>query len=150
MDFSEPVTGFDETDLDLSASTAGGTLTGTVTGSGASYTVTVEGMTTTGDVVLDVPAGAAVDGAGNGNDASTSVDNAVTWVDDEDPAPDAIDPTVTVEQRLGQADPTTVAPVRFSITFSEPVVGFDVTDISVSEPSLETVFIDLTGKDLRE
>ncbi len=28
--------------------------------------------------------------------------------------------------------------------------GFDVTDISVAEPSLETVFINLTGKDLRE
>ena len=28
--------------------------------------------------------------------------------------------------------------------------GFDVTDISVSEPSLETVFINLTGKELRE
>jgi ABC-2 type transport system ATP-binding protein len=28
--------------------------------------------------------------------------------------------------------------------------GFDVTDISASEPSLETVFINLTGKELRE
>ena len=28
--------------------------------------------------------------------------------------------------------------------------GFPVTDISVSEPTLETVFITLTGKDLRE
>jgi ABC-2 type transport system ATP-binding protein len=28
--------------------------------------------------------------------------------------------------------------------------GFDVTDISAAEPSLETVFINLTGKDLRE
>jgi len=28
--------------------------------------------------------------------------------------------------------------------------GFDVTDLSVAEPSLETVFINLTGKDLRE
>jgi len=28
--------------------------------------------------------------------------------------------------------------------------GFDVSDVSVSEPSLETVFINLTGKDLRE
>jgi ABC-2 type transport system ATP-binding protein len=28
--------------------------------------------------------------------------------------------------------------------------GFDVLDLSVSEPSLETVFISLTGKDLRE
>jgi ABC-2 type transport system ATP-binding protein len=28
--------------------------------------------------------------------------------------------------------------------------GFRVTDLSISEPTLETVFIDLTGKDLRE
>ena len=28
--------------------------------------------------------------------------------------------------------------------------GFDVVDLSVSEPSLETVFINLTGKELRE
>jgi ABC-2 type transport system ATP-binding protein len=28
--------------------------------------------------------------------------------------------------------------------------GFQVTDLSISEPTLETVFIDLTGKDLRE
>jgi ABC-2 type transport system ATP-binding protein len=28
--------------------------------------------------------------------------------------------------------------------------GFDVTDLSLTEPTLETVFIDLTGKDLRE
>jgi hypothetical protein len=28
--------------------------------------------------------------------------------------------------------------------------GFDVTDLSITEPTLETVFIDLTGKDLRE
>ena len=29
-------------------------------------------------------------------------------------------------------------------------VGIDVTDLSVSEPTLETVFLNLTGKDLRE
>ncbi|MEX2100778.1 MAG: ATP-binding cassette domain-containing protein [Acidimicrobiia bacterium] len=28
--------------------------------------------------------------------------------------------------------------------------GFEITDVSVAEPSLETVFINLTGKDLRE
>jgi ABC-2 type transport system ATP-binding protein len=28
--------------------------------------------------------------------------------------------------------------------------GYAVSDVSVSEPTLETVFIDLTGKDLRE
>ena len=28
--------------------------------------------------------------------------------------------------------------------------GFTVTDLSITEPTLETVFINLTGKDLRE
>jgi len=28
--------------------------------------------------------------------------------------------------------------------------GFEVSDLSVTEPTLETVFINLTGKDLRE
>jgi ABC-2 type transport system ATP-binding protein len=28
--------------------------------------------------------------------------------------------------------------------------GFNITDLSVAEPTLETVFINLTGKDLRE
>ena len=28
--------------------------------------------------------------------------------------------------------------------------GFDLVDLSISEPSLETVFINLTGKELRE
>jgi len=31
-----------------------------------------------------------------------------------------------------------------------PVHGFTVRDLSVDEPTLETVFINLTGKDLRE
>jgi ABC-2 type transport system ATP-binding protein len=29
-------------------------------------------------------------------------------------------------------------------------IGIEITDLSVSEPTLETVFINLTGKDLRE
>ena len=28
--------------------------------------------------------------------------------------------------------------------------GFDLVDLSISEPSLETVFISLTGKELRD
>jgi ABC-2 type transport system ATP-binding protein len=28
--------------------------------------------------------------------------------------------------------------------------GFDLNDVSVSEPSLETVFINLTGRELRD
>jgi ABC-2 type transport system ATP-binding protein len=59
-------------------------------------------------------------------------------------------------QRVDRVDGT----VRVSVRGSEGVLpavfnaaerrGFDVTDLSVAEPSLETVFINLTGKDLRE
>ena len=33
-------------------------------------------------------------------------------------------PTVTINQASGQADPTTVSPINFTATFSEPVTGF--------------------------
>jgi prepilin-type N-terminal cleavage/methylation domain-containing protein len=86
--FSEPVSGFTAADLSFAGSTSGGTKSGVVTGSGATYNVAVTGMTGNGTVVLSVPAGAATDGAGNGNSASTSVDNVVTL--------DTTVPTVTL------------------------------------------------------
>ena len=54
-----------------------------------------------------------------------------------------VDSTVVLEVRGLQG----VIPRVFGAAES---AGFDVTDISVSEPSLETVFINLTGKELRE
>ena len=44
---------------------------------------------------------------------------------------DKTSPTVTVEQKSSQADPTNVVPIRFTVTFSEPVTGFDdATDLT--------------------
>jgi autotransporter-associated beta strand protein len=40
-------------------------------------------------------------------------------------------PTVTIDQHLGQADPTNVATVAFDVHFSVPVTGFDSTDVSL-------------------
>ncbi len=37
-----------------------------------------------------------------------------------------------------------------SVVNAAEAAGFDIVDLSVAEPSLETVFIDLTGKELRE
>ena len=56
---------------------------------------------------------------------------------------DRVDSTVRVAVRGAQG----VLPAVFSAAERR---GFDVTDLSVAEPSLETVFINLTGKDLRE
>src|SRR5262249_54745854 len=61
------------------SSTVGGTLQAAVSGSGADYTVTVTGMFGAGQVIATIPAGAAVDAAGNPSSASTSTDNAVTY-----------------------------------------------------------------------
>jgi ABC-2 type transport system ATP-binding protein len=54
-----------------------------------------------------------------------------------------VDSTVLVEVRATQG----VLPVVFTVAERH---GFDVSDLSVTEPTLETVFINLTGKDLRE
>ncbi|MEO5888074.1 MAG: ExeM/NucH family extracellular endonuclease, partial [Anaerolineales bacterium] len=74
--FSEPVTGFSNSDVTLSG-TAGAT-TAVVTGGPATYNVAVSGMTSNGTVTASIPANAATDAAGNGNTASTSTDNTVT------------------------------------------------------------------------
>src|SRR5204863_6036117 len=69
--FSAPVTGFQNTDVSLSGTTVGGSLTVAVGGSGANYTVSVSGMTGTGTIVVSIPAGAALDAVNNLSLAST-------------------------------------------------------------------------------
>lgn len=78
--FDEAVSAFDGTMVDLSASTAPGTLVATVSGTGPTYTVTVTGMTGSGDVIASIPANATTDLAGNFNTVSTSTDNVVEFV----------------------------------------------------------------------
>ncbi|MEG4916550.1 DUF4347 domain-containing protein, partial [Microcoleus sp. B7-D4] len=120
--FSEPVTGFDAADIDLSG-TAGAT-TATVTGSGANYNVAVSGMTAVGSAIGIVKAGGVTDIAGNTNTASTSTDNIVTY--------DNIAPTVTIDRATEQTDPTATSPINYTVTFSEPVTGFDAADIDLT------------------
>ena len=54
-----------------------------------------------------------------------------------------VDSTVVVEVQAQQG----VLPIVFSVAERH---GFEVSDLSITEPTLETVFINLTGKDLRE
>ncbi len=122
--FTPPVTGFTSADVNLAASSALGTLVAAVSGSGASYTVTVTGMTGNGTIVASIPAGAAQDGDGDVNTASSTIDNTVTWVD--------LAPTVTINQGLGQADPTSTSPVQFTVVFNETVTGFTGADVDLA------------------
>jgi hypothetical protein len=120
--FSEPVTGFTGSDVSFTGSTAGGTLVAAVSGSGEDYTVSVSGMTGSGNVVVSIPAAAAVDADNNPTLASTSTDNTVKY---QSPPP-----SVTINQATGQPDPTTGGPITFTVVFSKPVTGFTSSDVA--------------------
>jgi cysteine-rich repeat protein len=79
VSFNQPVTGFTASDIDFTGSTVGGTLAASLGGSGPDYTVSVTGMTTTGNVVVSIPEGAATNFAGTPTLASSSMDSAVAF-----------------------------------------------------------------------
>ncbi len=112
FDFSSPVTGFTATDVAVSRGTRG-TL---VTVNPSQYTMDVT-PTGTGLVRISVPFGAAVDADGLSNYAAA---DAFIY--------DTVDPTVVVSATASSfSEPT---PVIF--TFSEPIIGFDAADITVT------------------
>jgi len=78
--FAEAVSDFSNADVTFGG-TAGGTKTASVTDAGdhRTFDVAVSGMTTSGTVITSIGADKAHDAAGNGNYASTSADNTVTW-----------------------------------------------------------------------
>src|SRR5204863_290973 len=41
-------------------------------------------------------------------------------------------PSVTINQKVGQADPTNSSPIDFTVTFSESVTGFTASSVSLS------------------
>jgi hypothetical protein len=122
------VTGFTGVDVTLGG-TAGAT-TATVTenapNDGTTYNVAVSGMTGNGTVIATIGSNKANDGAGNGNTASTSTDNTVTYN-----GIDNTPPTVTINQASGQGDPTATSPINFTVVFSEPVTGFTGADVTL-------------------
>ncbi len=119
--FSEPVTGFAATDVTVSGTTGANAVS--LTGAGTSYNVSVTGMINPGVVSISIPAGVAVDVVGNGNTASTSTDNTVTYVPS---------PTVTINQASGQLDPALTQPINFTAVFSKPVDGFTEEDVIIT------------------
>ena len=118
--FSDPVQGFTSADVVIGGA-AGGTKTATVTGGPTSYNVAVTGMTTSGNLTVAVPAGAATNSAGNPNFYSNF--GTVNW--------STVGPSVTINQAAGQADPTGNSPINFAVTFSSPVADFATGDVAI-------------------
>ncbi|MDM8551145.1 hypothetical protein QUF72_13760, partial [Desulfobacterales bacterium HSG2] len=120
--FSESVSGIDTGDFALAATgSAGGTIASVSAASGATVTVTVDSISGNGTLGLNltdddtiinsvsVPlAGTGADGSFTGQ--TYTIDNTV--------------PTVTIKQSDTQDDPTNIAPVNFTVVFSELVSDF--------------------------
>ena len=119
--FSEPVTGFDLPDLVVGNGSAS-----ELQGNEASYTATVT-PTASGAVTVDIAAGAAEDSAGNPSVAADQF--SIT----ADPTPvDTTAPTVTI---TSAASEPVSGPFSITVTFSEPVTGFDLPDLVVGNGS---------------
>ena len=119
--FSEVVSGFEQTDVSLS-----GTATATITGWAADinngvYTALIT-PTTSGTVIIDVAASVATDAANNDNTAATT--QTVT-VDIDSPN---VELALLGEMNNGR--------LEISITFTEPVEGFEYTNLSVTTNGL--------------
>jgi len=130
--FSEAVNGVDPTDFSLvqAGAVAGAAIT-TVTGSGTIWTVTASSGSGSGTLGLNLVDDNSVMSAATGNalggpSAGDGNFPGLVYAIDKTP------PTVNVEQKAGQLDPTTTLPVLYTVTFSESVSGFDATDVTKS------------------
>jgi serine protease len=118
--FSEPVTGFTSGDIVTTAAVSGFTAVST-----SVYTAVLTPPAGSGTFTVAVLAGAAQDIAGNASVAAIQVSQAY--------APsDVTPPTVTITDPVSS---TANGPVTFTFTWSEPVTGFTLSDITVGGAS---------------
>ena len=117
--FDENVTGFDESDIEVTGGTKG-----TFVGGGTTYTLVVSpNYNTTTSIRVSVPSGAAQDSAGNGSVPTDEFEQLVDTID-------TVDPTVSItSNRAGQ---TATGDVTFTFTFNENVTGFTASDIDIT------------------
>jgi hypothetical protein len=140
--FEEAVSGFTAGDVTIGG-TAGGSPSATVTDSGdhKTYDIAISGLNTSGTVTASIGADKASDPAGNGNHASTSTDNTVTFNAFSYAfkgffapleADNTITPTILNKTQAGQA-----IPVKFSLT------GYQGLDIFAADyPKSQQIYCD--------
>jgi len=123
--FSKNVTGFDSTDVIITNASLSG-----FTGSGTTYAFDlIPAQDTT--ITVDIPAEVAQDDQGVGNAAAAQFSIVFNGTA----------PTVVISSSI--ASPTNVTPIPIGVTFSEPVTGFDSSDVAVVNGTLST----FTGTD---
>nr|BDD48102.1 hypothetical protein 18 [Balneolaceae bacterium] len=121
VDFGEPVTGFDQSDLQV----AGGTISSFSDDGGGQYSFNITPASLNEDITVDIPEGAATDSEGNYTNAASQF--AITY--------DNTLPVATIsssEPSLTNADP-----IPLSINWNEDVNGFESGDLQVSGATLQ-------------
>ena len=133
-------------------------------GVAGSFTVTTTGVpapaiTRTGAAL---PSGVTFTDNGNGTGtlsgtpaAATNGSYAITFTAANGNLPNAVQsftltvnlagPSVTVEQAVGQADPTATSPINFTVVFSSSVTGFATGDVTISGGAGGTKTAAVTG-----
>ena len=121
--FSEPVTGFTPSVAsgDIVIGGVGGVDGNPQAVNSTTYTFDLA-PAGQGAVTVSVPFGSALDTAGNSNSVSNTF--SITY--------DTVSPTVTIEQKTGQADPTSASPINFTVTFNAAVTDFTASDVTLN------------------
>ena len=128
MTFDEQVTGFDSSDLNIT----NGSMSN-FSGNGTIWTMDVTPFSD-GAVDVNVSAGSADDLAGNANLASN------LFTIDYSSAPDTTAPTVSISS--SESSPTSNTNIPVTISFSEAITGFDLSDLSVTNGSVSNLVPD--------
>jgi len=121
--FNEAVTGFDQTDIEIS--------NGTINSFGdmgdqRQYTLTID-PTGDGQISVDIDSAAASDSAGNTSIVAETLSRVY----------DSTAPSVVISSFIVNGALTEVSPIAFTFVFSETVTGFSVDDIHVQGASVD-------------
>ena len=120
--FSENITGFSDTDVNIVGIAGTETIIVTSTGTGDTYTVEASGMVDGETVTATILANVVQDAVGNNNEASTSTDNSVSY--------DSTPPTIIFGASTVPANQSTLTtgPTQIIIEFSESVTKTSAQD----------------------
>ena len=109
---SEALANFAVADITQSG-TATGITWNLTTSDNITWSLKATAITGAGTLIPSIGANKLTDVAGNNNTASTSTDNQISY--------ETTKPSLTINQKAGQADPTNTLPIEFTIVFTEAI-----------------------------
>ncbi|WP_373999350.1 Calx-beta domain-containing protein [Bdellovibrio bacteriovorus] len=120
---SEAITNFAVADITQSG-TATGITWSLTTSDNITWSLKATAITGAGTLIPTITANKLTDVAGNNNTASTSTDNQISY--------ETTKPSLTINQKAGQDDPTNTLPIEFTIVFTEAInpSTFAIADIT--------------------